>query len=179
MINVLVVGGSLRANSRTAALLQLVVAELENYSVHVQVLDLRHLQLPFCCGDSTYAATPDVAFMRQAFHNAHAIFLATPEYHGSLSGVLKNALDLLHEEDLKDKVIALAAVVGGLCSTNAINALRLILRHLHAHVIPQQLVIAHAERAFTSTGQLHDKMLHQRLCEMLAAFVTFAQRLTR
>jgi len=46
-------------------------------------------------GSESYADYPDVAVLRATMKRADGIILASPEYHGGISGSLKNALDLL------------------------------------------------------------------------------------
>ena len=59
------------------------------------------------------ALPPDVLKLRQEIAQAHALILGTPEYHGSFSGVLKNALDWLDGSELQGKMIGLVGVAGG------------------------------------------------------------------
>lgn len=44
----------------------------------------------FCDGGKDYSAYPDVAKLKQVVKACDGLVLATPEYHGSLSGVMKN-----------------------------------------------------------------------------------------
>jgi len=69
-----------------------------------EIIDLRKLSLPFCNGGDDYSDYPDVAKMQQTVKSAAGLILATPEYHGSVSGVMKNALDLMSFEELSGKV---------------------------------------------------------------------------
>ena len=43
---------------------------------------------------------------------ANGVILATPNYHGTLSGVLKNALDLMSMREFEGKVAGLVGVFG-------------------------------------------------------------------
>lgn len=97
------------------------------------------MTLPFCNGGDDYTDYPDVAKLRQAVTQADGLILATPEYHGSISGVLKNALDLMSFDELSDKVVGLISVLGGQSNSNALNDLRVILRWVHGWVIPEQI----------------------------------------
>ena len=96
--------------------------------------------------------------------------LATPEYHGSLSGVMKNALDLLTFEELSGKVTGLMSVLGGQSNSNALNDLRVIMRWVHAWVIPEQIAIGQAWQVFDKEGKLLDEKIAER-------FDQFAQSL--
>ena len=108
--------------------------------------------------------------MQQTVKEADALILATPEYHGSVSGVMKNALDLMSFEHLDGKVAGFISVLGGQSNSNAVNHLRLILRWVHAWVIPEQIAIGKAWNAFSHDGKILDEKLSER-------FDKFAQSL--
>ena len=128
----------------------------------MEVLDLRLLQLPFCNGEDEYPDYPDVKRLQQTVKQADGLILATPEYHGSVSGVLKNALDLMSFEQLDGKVTGLISVLGGQPNSNALNDLRIIMRWVHGWVIPEQIAIGQAWKAFNPEGKLLDEKLSQR-----------------
>ena len=86
---------------------------MQSLGAEVEIIDLRKMKLPFCDGGSDYPDYPDVNVLRDKVKAADGLILATPEYHGSLSGVLKNALDLMSFEHLSDKVAGVISVLGG------------------------------------------------------------------
>lgn len=156
------IAGSLRPNSYSHLALAEAVRRVQALGAEVQVLDLRQMNLPFCDGGDDYAAYPDVAVLSQAVKAADGLILASPEYHGSVSGVLKNALDLLGFDELSGKVAGNISVLGGQSNSNTLNALRVILRWVHAWVIPEQIAIGQAWQAFGDDGKLLDEKLAQR-----------------
>ncbi|WP_068470172.1 NADPH-dependent FMN reductase [Candidatus Protochlamydia phocaeensis] len=176
-MKIIAIGGSLRPHSYTYQILNLALKEIPDKDIQTQLIDLRQLNLPFCQGGNDYPAFPDVEKFRQTVRSSSGILLATPEYHGSVSGVLKNALDLLDEEHLAGKVVGLIAVVGGVHSTNAINTLRLICRQLHCWVLPEQIVIPHAETSFNAEGELTDLHLQERLSKMVQHLIEFSKKI--
>ena len=128
------------------------------------------MNLPFCDGGDDYAGYPDVKRLQDVVKEADAIVLVSPEYHGSVSGVLKNALDLMGFEEMAGKITGLISVLGGQANSNALNDLRLIMRWVNAWVIPEQIGIAQAWKAFGDDGKLLDEKLAER-------FDRFAQSL--
>src|SRR5579862_2395630 len=96
-LRIVAIGGSLREHSCSYLALEHVTNLLHDMECRVQTLDLRDLQLPFCNGNNQDPRSdyPGVARLRRSISDAHAVILATPEYHGGVSGVLKNALGLL------------------------------------------------------------------------------------
>nr|WP_290227724.1 NADPH-dependent FMN reductase [Trichocoleus desertorum] len=171
MVRFVGIGGSLRADSHSYQALHVAAERVRSLGAEVEVIDLRTLNLPFCQGgQEEYLDYPDVARLRQAVQQADGLILSTPEYHGSLSGVLKNALDLLSFQQLSGKVTGLISVLGGQSNSNALNDLRVIMRWVHAWVIPEQVAIGQAWSAFDQSGQLRDEKLSER-------FDKFAQSL--
>jgi len=157
--------------------LYLAAQEVKNLGATIEVLDLRDMQLPFCDGGDSYPDYPDVNRLRKAVKGADGLLLATPEYHGSVSGVLKNALDLMSFDELSGKVSGLISVLGGQANSNALNELRLIMRWVHAWVIPEQIAIGQAWQAFDATGNLVNEKLTQRLHEFAVSLVENTQKL--
>lgn len=170
-------GGSLRPSSFAYQVLHLALQKIEDKSITTDLIDLRHLHLPFCDGSTNYPDYPDVALLRQRIQAAKGLLIATPEYHGSVSGVLKNALDLLEEEHMAGKVVGLIAVTGGVHSTNALNTLRVICRQMRCWVLPEQVVIPHTEESFDEQGKLKDFHLEKRVEELVGHLVQATRQL--
>lgn len=167
MVKIVGIIGSLRPDSYSAKALTQVIEMVKAQGAETEILDLRSLNLPFCNGGDEYPDYPDVEKLRNAVKSAHGLILATPEYHGSLSGVMKNALDLMSFDHLANKVTGLISVLGGQSNSNALNDLRVIIRWVHGFVIPEQVAIGQAWKAFDQEGKLVDEKLKER-CEQFA-----------
>lgn len=179
MVKIVGIGGSLRNDSYSQLALKLAAQRIEALGAEVEILDLREMQLPFCNGEKSYPDYPDVEKLRNAVQQADGLILATPEYHGSVSGVMKNALDLMNFEQLSDKVTGLISVLGGQSNSNALNDLRVIMRWVHAWVIPEQIAIGQAWNAFSNDGKIVDEKLSQRFDEFAQSLVESTQKLRK
>ncbi|MDY7015084.1 MAG: NADPH-dependent FMN reductase [Cyanobacteriota bacterium] len=177
MVKIVGISGSLRPNSSSALALAQAASRVEALGAEVNVLEIREMNLPFCNGGDDYPNYPDVERLRQAFKEADSMILATPEYHGSVSGILKNALDLMSFEHLDGKVAGAISVLGGQSNNNALNDLRTILRWVHAWVIPEQVAIGQAWKAFSPEGKLLDDKLSQRLDRFAESLVENTRKL--
>ncbi|HEY9621254.1 MAG TPA: NADPH-dependent FMN reductase [Crinalium sp.] len=177
MVKFVGIGGSLRVDSYSQQALKIAAQRVEALGASVEILDLRTLNLPFCDGGDDYSDYPDVARMSQAVREADGLILATPEYHGSLSGALKNALDLMGFEEFSGKVTGLISVLGGQPNSNALNDLRVIMRWVHAWVIPEQVAIGQAWKAFGPDGKLLDEALSKRFDQFAQSLVESTQKL--
>ncbi|MGV0837322.1 NAD(P)H-dependent oxidoreductase [Mycolicibacterium thermoresistibile] len=118
-ITVLVLLGSLRAASINRQLVE-VATEVAPAGVRLQLFD-RLGELPFYNEDidvPDIADTPEpVAALRAAAARADGALVVTPEYNGSIPGVLKNAIDWLSrpwgDGALKDKPVAVIGAALG------------------------------------------------------------------
>jgi FMN reductase len=177
MVKVVAIAGSLRPESYSQQALEIAAQRVRALGADVEIIDLRSLNLPFCDGGDDYPDYPDVARLSQAVKEADAVILATPEYHGSVSGVLKNALDLMGFEEFSGKVAGLISVLGGQSNSNALNDLRIILRWIHAWVIPEQVAIGQAWKAFGEDGKLIDENLYKRFDQFAQSLVENTRKL--
>ncbi|MDF5722253.1 MAG: NAD(P)H-dependent oxidoreductase [Rhizonema sp. PD37] len=177
MVKIVGIGGSLRSESYAQMALNIAAQRVEALGSEVEILDLRQLQLPFCNGGEEYPDYPDVQRLRDAVSGADGLILATPEYHGGVSGVLKNSLDLMSFTQLSDKVTGVISVLGGQPNSNALNELRLIMRWVHGWVIPEQIAIGQVWKAFSPEGKLLDEKLSQRFDQFAQSLVENTRKL--
>ena len=177
MVKIVGITGSLRNSSYSFQALEAAAKRVEALGAEVEILDLRDLNLPFCDGGDDYPDYPDVEKLRNTVKAADGLILATPEYHGSVSGVIKNVLDLMSFEHLSNKVTGLISVLGGQSNSNALNDLRIIIRWVHGWVIPEQVAVGQAWKAFDEKGKLLDEKLSQRFDRFAQSLVENTRRL--
>lgn len=148
-LSILVLSGSPRQTSYTRSLSRLIIAGLGDRGQAVTALDLHETVLPPMNLELRRkgAEHPDagVAGLFRAAAAADAFVLATPIYHNSFSGVLKNALDYLGHEYFEKKAVGLASH-GGDGSHQAVDQLRVVTQHLRA--IPMTLQVCTGTRHF-------------------------------
>jgi NAD(P)H-dependent FMN reductase len=174
-IRVVALSGSLRAGSYTTMALRTTLEGAASVSAKTHLLDLREFQLEFA-GTSSALTSRGVADLKAAVKRAHGIVLGTPEYHGSFSGILKNALDLMGFEEFEGKMIGLVGVSDGrMGAFDALNSLRNVGRALHAWVVPEQVSIPEASRVFDLKGRVRDSDVRERLLQVGRRVAEFAR----
>lgn len=168
--------GSLRLGSYTRRALEIALQGAAEVGAETQLINLTDYDLAFCGGASGEHSDPEgLHRLRRDVQAAQGILLGTPVYHGSFSGVLKNALDLMGFREFEGKMIGLLGVSGGRAGAiNALDNLRAIGRVLHAWVIPEQVSIAEGWQAFDEAGKLKSAELEQRLLELGRQVARFA-----
>ncbi len=175
---VVAICGSLRKDSYTRMALQIVLKGAAESGADVKLIDLRDYSLVFACSIDDQDYPEDVYKLRREIQQAHGIILGTPEYHGSLSGVLKNALDLMSYKEFEGKMIGLVGVAGGAFgASNALNTMCTIARNLQAWVLPQQVSIPESHKAFDQQGNIQNKNIENRLLDMGRQIVKFVSTL--
>jgi chromate reductase len=168
-MRVLALSGSLRADSFNTALAR-AATELAPVGVEIDLYD-RLGDLPPYDGDrDTLEGTPDaVVDLREHVEAADALLIVTPEYNGSISGVLKNAIDWASRPAgsgsvLWGKTAAIAgATTGQYGAIWAQQDLRRILGIAGARVIEGELPVSRAHLAFDEEGRLRDPIVAERV----------------
>lgn len=175
-IRVVAISGSLRPNSYTTMALAIALEGAADAGASTSLLNLRDFNLEFAGTDESPDPNAGIARLSGEVRRAHGILLGTPEYHGSFSGVLKNALDLMGFEEFEGKMIGLVGVSAGrMGAFDALNTLRNVGRALHAWVVPEQVSIPEASKVFNSAGKLSDSETAERLKHLGNRVAEFAK----
>jgi len=120
-----------------------------------------------------------------AVRSASAVIISSPGYHGSISGVVKNALDLLEETSrderpyLADMPVGLIATAYGWQATGStIAALRSIVHALRGWPTPFAAAINTQITKFDDAGGATDPAVVEQLCligRQVARFASLTQ----
>jgi NAD(P)H-dependent FMN reductase len=94
--NVLGVAGSTRQGSYSTQALKIALEHAKKHGAEVRLLELNKMVLPLY--DPSAPVSKEVEYAAEAVAWADAFILASPDYHGSISGALKNFLDHFYEE---------------------------------------------------------------------------------
>ena len=160
-LNVLAVIGSLQRTSVTRVVIQNVAAKLSEAGCAVDILDFQKEPLALYNPDTAYELA-GYAELQRRVEKADVIVLGTPDYHGSLSGAMKNFLDHFWKE-FAGKLFAtiVASHEKGLTVT---DQLRTIARQCYAWTLPYG--VAFMEETDVKDGEIVSEALRKRL-EML------------
>ena len=172
-MKVLAISGSLRSGSYNTTLLR-AAAEVAPEDVEVVLYDGLKAIPPYDEEDDTDIAPAAVADFRDAIARADAILFATPEYNGSIPGVLKNALDWASRpfatNALRNKpVTVVGASTGGFGAVWAQADLRRVLKTIGARVVGEEVPVPAVHTRTDEAGRLADAETEERLREVLDA----------
>jgi chromate reductase len=184
-MRILALSGSLRRESFNTALAY-AARVLAPDGVEVEVYDGLGL-IPHYDQDLDHedVETPEsVADLRRRIEEADALLVITPEYNGSITGVLKNAIDWASARHrgswLRNKTVAVAgATTGQYGAIWAQQDLKRVLGIAGARVVGGELPVATAHEKFDAHGRLVDRLLADRLRLHIATLVNEAQPLSQ
>ena len=94
--NVLGVAGSTRQGSYSTQTLKILLEHAKKHGAEVRLLELNRIVLPLY--NPSASASKEVEHTAEAVAWADSFILTSPDYHGSMSGALKNFLDHFYEE---------------------------------------------------------------------------------
>lgn len=185
-------GGSLRPGSVTTRALKVALAGAQEAGVETRLLDLATLSLPLF--DGTYVLDRYTAEGREAIltllnatRAAQGFIFASPTYHNTISGSLKNALDFLEllKDDpsprLEGKVVGLLSVQQGTSGTgnNTLTTMLLAARAMRAWVTPTMVAVPDSRNMFNEADEAYDvnvvRRLHMLGREVARASTMFGQ----
>ncbi|AGH51201.1 MULTISPECIES: NADPH-dependent FMN reductase [Sphingomonas] len=110
------IGGTASANSSTEQALAIALASAERAGAEVKLFGAATLAaLPHYMTEASPASSEGRELV-EAVRRADGVIIASPGYHGSISGLVKNAIDYL-EETAKDARVYLDGVPVGLIAT--------------------------------------------------------------
>ena len=155
-IRIVVINGSVRPGNYTSMASALVVDELKkNSKVSVEAIDPAKLNLPLPGLDPK---AEGARLLQQKVKEAAGVILATPEYHGSFSSVMKLVIENLgFPSVLAGKPVALLGVAAGaIGAIKSLEHLRGVVSHIGGIVLPLPISVANVQKVFDAEGHCLD-----------------------
>src|SRR5580704_4078488 len=183
MVRMLGVVGSLRDSSHNRRLLRAAADELPPGVELVPFDGLKAVE-PFDETDEHEAGggLPGADAFNAAIRDADAILFVTPEYNGSIPGVLKNAIDWASRptpatSPLAGKPVAVIGASTGMFGAAWAQAdLRKSLGLAGARVLDEELAVPGAHEAFHDDGRIKRAATRRRLAEILELLIAQARQ---
>lgn len=181
-MKILVFAGSLRQGSLNKKFAREAMRLLSSREVATEFVDLQPLAIPVYDGDLEEASgvPAGVQALSEKILAADALLISTPEYNGSIPGILKNTVDWLSRlkpVSLSGKhLLLLAASPGALGGIRSLWHSRQPFEVLGTHVFPEMMALPLAHQAFDEAGALKDAKVVERLGGLLERYVAHARR---
>ena len=177
-MNILIISGSIRTGRKSHD----VAVELQKRFVALKhtdtnILDLAIYNLPvleekFLVGSTGMPA--GLAEIQQQLDASDAMIFLSPEYHGSYSGALKNAVDYFWKEFMRKPIGVVATGSGKFGGINASTEMQQLILSLGAFPMPYKLLIPAVQHAFPEEGKMTDEALSKNFNKFVQEFLWFA-----
>jgi FMN reductase len=184
-VTVVGIGGSIRPNSQSERALRIALSGASEAGAKIIEITGPDLILPFY--DPSVPARPDNAKrLVDSLRDADGVVLVSPGYHGTVSGLVKNALDYV--EDLRGEphpyldgraVGCVAAAQGWQASVTTLTALRSIVHALRGWPTPLGAALNSSEVDFDLEGGCSDPAVADTLRTIGRQVVEFASSQSR
>lgn len=179
-LRVLIFSASLRADSLNTRLAEMAAKAAEGFGATVDRATMREFDAPSYDGgaDARGDIPPGAQEFERRLQANDAFVISSPEYNGSMPGVLKNAIDWasrfrpqpFHERH----GLLLSASPSMRGGNQGLWALRVPLEHLGARVFPDMFSLAQAHKAL-SGDTFVDPALQKRFEQNLHGFLDLAE----
>lgn len=178
-MKIAIINGSVRKGRQSHRAAYYVAGTLKERNIETNLIDLAELPLPVMGGQDV--ASPEteksVSDISSRLNNADALILVTPEYHGSFSGALKNALDHFTPEFRKKPVGVVAASGGRMAGINASTQLQHVILSMGAYPMPLKLLVPEIHNAFDDDFEPQDEKIVTTAGKFLDELLWFADAL--
>jgi NAD(P)H-dependent FMN reductase len=173
-LSVLAVVGSLQRDSVTRVVIRHVAQQLEATGCAVDVLDFDKVPLGLYNPDTAHGL-PGYAELQARVHQADVIVLGSPDYHGGMSGAMKNFLDhFWHEFAGKLFATIVASHEKGL---TVMDQLRTVARQCYAWTLPYGVSLTEDEDV--KDGAIVSDALQRRLTMLVRDLRVYGELLAR
>lgn len=167
-VRIALLSGSLRRGSYNTMLARFVGSKIAGDGVEIDEISLAALDLPMMNEDleKEQGHPAGVLELKRRLIAADGVVYASPEYNGSVTGALKNAIDWASRPREGEKQLAcfkgkvaglLGASPGKLGGLRGIRDLRMILSGIGTIVVPGDFALSAAHEAFDADGRLKDE----------------------
>jgi FMN reductase len=176
-IKILALTGAARQGSKTTELSKISKKYFEKPEVEYNIFDLQKTPLPIFDQSEKNLNSKNVQLLLRQAKQADGFVMVSPEYHGSMSGAIKNALDWLDylEDDnfLQGKVAGIMGGGGMLGNSGATIQLMMALRALHAWLMPDVIVNIQKIRNALNENDLVEKSDKERLQKFANSLIKY------
>ena len=149
----------------------------KNAGAQVTVVNLADYPMPIYNQDleKSEGLPPSAKVLKSLFAEHDGLLIASPEYNSAFSPLLKNALDWVSRREgeetyqvaFRDKLaVIMAASPGALGGLRGLVFLRMLLANLGVTVLPDQLAVPQADKAFDTDGQLIDLSTQKAIIQL-------------
>jgi len=177
-MKIVIISGTNRPGSNTRKVAALIEGYYQAAGFTPEILDLADLPAEIFL-PSSYAEKPaSFAAFSDAVLAADGLHVVTPEYNGSLPGVLKYFIDMLpFPESFEGRPVAFTGLAAGQWGAlRPVEQLQAIFGYRNAHIFPTRVFLPGVGSLLSEEGRMTDEDISARLHAQAAGFATFVGR---
>src|SRR5277367_6816474 len=176
---IVIISGTNRPGSNTRKVTTHVEAIYKTLGVKTQLLDLAEMP-PEIFAPTSYAEKP-ASFKKftDAILASDGLVIVTPEYNGSVPGILKYFIDMLpFPESLEQRPVCFVGLAAGIWGAlRPIEQLQAIFGYRNAYIFPDRVFMPGIHKLLNEAGQFASPDMEKRLGKQAEGFVRFVESL--
>jgi NAD(P)H-dependent FMN reductase len=178
-MHITIISASTRLNRQSHRVALALEQIIQKDGLHsVELLDLAAYQFPIM--EEVLHKHPNPPNGLEQFaakiRQADAHIFVSPEYNGTYTSALKNAVDYLKESEFARKAIGVAAVSTGMNGgIRAALAMQQLALGMMGIPLPQMLLVGQVGQKFDETGALLDPLFEKKIQQFLQSFYWLAE----
>ena len=180
--NVLAFAGSTRIESVNKRLAKVALLAAKRAGAETTFIDLLDYDMPLYSNDllEKHGMPESVVAFKEMLKCHNGFLIASPEYNGSLTGTLKNAIDWATiKGDAEERMACwngkiaglVSASPGGLGGIRGLHHLRTILAGIGTFVLPNHLAVGNSMVNLQNDAYITDEKLQQQVDGMASELV--------
>jgi NAD(P)H-dependent FMN reductase len=173
--------GTNRPGSNTRKVAKQIEEIYTGLKVPLHVLDLAKMP-PEIFSPSSYAEKPkSFEPFSSAVLQSSGLHVITPEYNGSVPGVLKYFIDMLKfPESFEQRPVCFTGLAAGIWGAlRPVEQLQAIFGYRNAYIFPERVFLPQINNLLDANGRLKDAELLKRLKNQADGFVGFVESLKK
>lgn len=169
------ISGTNRPGSNTRKVTRNLEEIYASLRIPVSVLDLAHLPAEIFSPASYLEKPKSFLPFSDAILQSHALHLVTPEYNGSIPGVLKYFIDMLKfPESFEHRPVCFTGISAGIWGAlRPVEQLQAIFGYRNAYIYPERVFIPGIGSQMDESGMLKSEELLNRLRRQAEGFAKF------
>ncbi|HEY0670348.1 MAG TPA: NAD(P)H-dependent oxidoreductase [Sphingobacteriaceae bacterium] len=173
--------GSIRKGRQSHKVAVFLKLKLEEKGIEVDLIDLSEHPLPLygAVANAYDNYDKNIKTISNRLHDTDALIFVTPEYHGSFSGVIKNAIDHFWSEFQKKPIAVATASAGRMGGINASTQLQHVILSIGAYPLPLKFLAPEVQTIFDSSNNPVSQSLANAADKFLDEFLWLAEAVTQ
>lgn len=176
-----ILAGSIRKGRQSHKVAIFFKTKLEEKGIEVDLIDLNEHPLPlFGAGANAHDNYEDnIKNISNRLHDTDALIFVTPEYHGSFSGVIKNAIDHFWAEFQRKPIAVATASAGRMGGINASTQLQHVILSIGAYPLPLKFLVPEIQTTFDGSNNPLNQSLANTANKFLDEFLWLAEAIVQ